>query len=440
MNLLKIGGVFLSLLSAYTVQADTLKQVIERTLHSNPDIEVMTRSRLAADYSLRQAQAGYLPSLDIQLGYGWENSDNITTTINNADDLSLMRREASISLQQMLFDGFDTRYATAQQRAQVEAFAHRVQESSDIVVLRTVEVFLDTFRRQTLVELAKDHLIVHQKTLQQIEKLFQKGAGRKADVKQAESREALAVANLLQHQGQVRDTESNYRRITGELPNDLQEAQHQAVFQVLPAHLETALAQAMQHNPLLKASNSDLAAAQAAYDQARSHLMPTLDVELSASRNNNLDGVEFKNNDLTAMLRLRYNLYNGGANQAKRMETAERVSAAKAAVQRTQRRIEEDVRLTWNALQTLRERIAYMEKHVEASEEVVTAYEQQFKLGQRSLLDVLDSKSELYNAKSALVNARHAEVIGVYRLLGNTGQLLPALGIEALPEALAQAK
>jgi len=435
MKLFKVAGIFISLCVANSTYANTLKQVIERTLHSNPDVEVTTRTRLAADHSLRQAQAGYLPSIDVNLGYGWENSDNITTETNNNGSLNLARREASISLKQMLFDGFDTRYTSAQQQARVDASAHRVQESSNIVVLRTIEVFLDVFRRQTLVELAKDNLVVHQKTLEQIQKLFKRGAGRKADVKQAESREALAVANLLQNQGQIRDTEANYQRVTGEMPKDLQEAKHQNAFQAISSDLKAALAQAVQYNPVLKAANSDLDAAQAAYKKARSTLMPKLDVELSASRNNNLDGVEFKNNDVSAILRLNYNLYRGGANQAKRMETAERVNAAKAAVKRAQRIVEEDLRLTWNALQTIRERIAYMEKHVEATQEVVAAYEQQFKLGQRSLLDVLDSKNELYNAKSALVNARYGEVISTYRLLASTGQLLPVLGIEALPEA-----
>lgn len=435
MKLFKAACIFVSLCVAYPLAADSLKQVVERTLHSHPDVEVLTHSRLAADYRLRQAQAGYLPSLDVNLGYGWENSDNITTSINNGGDLSLSRREASISLKQMLFDGFDTRYGAAQQQAQVDAFAYRVQEGSDNIALRTVEVFLDVFRQQSLLSLAKDNLVVHQKSLEQIQQLFERGAGRKADVKQAESREALAVANLLQTQGQVRDTESNYRRVTGEVPKDLQEAEHEAAFQAIPDDLDAALAHAMQHNAILKAANSDLQAAQAAYDQARSSLMPKIDVELSASRNNNLDGIEFKNNDLSAMLRLRYNLYRGGADQAQRMETAERVSAAKASVQNIQRRLEEELRLAWNALNTIRQRITYLEKHVAASQEVVTAYEQQFKLGQRSLLDVLDSKSELYNAKSALLNARYAKVISAYRLLTSTGQLLPVLGVAALPEA-----
>jgi len=340
-----------------------------------------------------------------------------------------------LSLKQMLFDGFDTRYSAQRQQARVDAAAHRVQETSDTVALRTVEVFLDVFRRQSLVELAKDNLVVHQKILEQIQALFDKGAGRKADVKQAESREALAVANLLQAQGQLRDTETNYQRVTGTPPQNLETAQHQAVEQALPANEKSALEQAVLRHPSVQAAQSELQAAQAAYEQARSYAMPKLDLELSASRNNNLDGVESKNNDVSALLRMRYNLYRGGADRARRMESAERVSAAKATLQRAQRTVEEDLRLNWNAFHTIQERLGYLEKHVAASQEVVNAYEQQFKLGQRSLLDVLDAKNELYNAKSALISAHYGKTISLYRLLANTGQLLSVLGVEALPEA-----
>ncbi len=435
MKLAKMTGALISLCIALPASADTLKNVVQRTLQTNPDIAVMARTRLVADHVLRQARAGYLPSIDLNLGYGWENSDNITTETNKSGDLNLSRREASLSLKQMLFDGFDTKYSTARQQERVNASAYRVQDSSNTVALRTVEVFLDVFRRKTLTELAKDNLVVHQKTLGQIRQLLKSGAGRKADVNQAESREALAVANLLQHQGQIRDTEANYQRVTGELPENLEPAEHHTFIQAVPADVQQAIEHAVHDNPVLKAAHSDLSAAQAAYAQTRSSFMPQVDVELSASRNKNLDGVEFKNNDVSAMLRLRYNLFRGGADQAKRMETAERINAAKATLQRTQRTIEEELRLTWNALHTIRERISYLETHVASSKAVVIAYEQQFKLGQRSLLDVLDSKSELYNAKSALTNAHYGEILSVYRLLASTGQLLPTFGIQSSPEA-----
>ena len=51
-----------------SVSAQSLKEVIQHTLNTNPDVEIVAKNRLAAEQELRQARAGYLPSVDISLG------------------------------------------------------------------------------------------------------------------------------------------------------------------------------------------------------------------------------------------------------------------------------------------------------------------------------------------------------------------------------------
>jgi outer membrane protein, adhesin transport system len=419
--------------------ADTLVEVVKKTLETNPDVRMSVSTRLAADHELRQAQAGYLPSIDLQAGYGKQRSDNYTTFSRSGGAIDLDRQEASLTLTQMLFDGFDTRNESLKRAAKLDAAAWRVQESSESIGLKAIEVFLEYFRRQELVELAKDNLVIHQKTRNQINELFTQGAGRKADVQQSESREALASSNLEYSSGFVLDAEANYLKVVGETPKNLVSPEHQLARENLPKNSDMALALIPQH-PTLKAFQAEVEAAQAAHAQARSPMMPRLDLELEASKNKNLDGIEYKNDDARAMLKLRYNFYKGGAHQARLKETAERLNLAKENLIRAQRALEEETRLAWNALQTVGKRLNYLQQQVFSAEAVTDSYKQQFKLGQRSLLDVLDSESELYNAKSALISARYTESFGIYRLLAATGRLLPTLKINPLPESAAATK
>ena len=59
----------------------------------------------------------------------------------------------------------------------------------------------------------------------------------------------------------------------------------------------------------------------------------------------------------------------------------------------------------------------------------MSAYQEQFVLGQRSLLDVLDAENELFNSSSQAATANGNALIAAYRLKALTGDLIPSFGI-----------
>lgn len=438
-KILFIITVFSGCLPLGITHAITLIEAIQKTVETNPDVLVTTGNRRAVDQELVQARAGYLPSINLVGGYGRENSDNLTTRSRYPEgDVTLNRQEAGVTVSQMLFDGFDVKYNVEHQDARVDAATYQVLNISENTGLRVVETYLEVLRRQELLELAKDNLIIHQKTLQQIRAVAEGGAGQRADVQQSESRLALATSNMIRAQGNLREAEANYQRVIGEVPAALTHVQRELVEKALdlPTSLGKALELATTTHPNLKGAMADLQAAQAQHRQTGASFLPHFDLELGASKNKNLDGVDGANDDLSAMVRMRYNLYRGGADKARRREAAERVSAAQESVQRTQRLVEEEVRVSWNALTTMRERLVPLQKYVAASEQVVTAYKEQFKLGRRSLLDMLDSENELFEARSALVIGRYTELFGMFRLAASLGLMLDKLGIKRPQESV----
>ena len=78
--------------------------------------------------------------------------------------------------------------------------------------------------------------------------------------------------------------------------------------------------------------------------------------------------------------------------------------------------------------------MSFRRQHVESSEKSRDAYQQQFSLGQRTLLDLLDSENEVFSARTALVNTQYDEMFAMYRILNSMGMLLQGLNVE-LPEA-----
>jgi outer membrane protein, adhesin transport system len=436
---MKIRFIFLLFLTLPGfLHAKTLTEVIQHTLETNPEVLITLNNRRALDQELRQVQSGYWPNIELRGGYGRENSDNATTRNSGGGDVTLTRQEMGVSLSQMLFDGFSVKHGVARQQSLVNSATYKVQNTRENIALITAEVYLETLRRWELLELSKNNVVIHQKTLQQIRTLVKGGAGRKADIKQSASRLALAKSSLVNAEGNLRNAQINYQRVTGELPHSpksLAVPPRAPLQKALPENVTEALNNALNTHPSLQVAKAELEAAYSANRQAKSHFLPRFFLELDATNNKNLDGVPGENDDMSAMLTMRYNLFRGGADKARTQETAERIGSAKEEIRRIQRIIEEKVQLSWNSLRTIRARLAYLKIHLESTEEVLRSYKEQFKLGQRSLLDVLDSENELFNARASLVSAQYNEILSIIRVLESSGLLLKILDIKGPEES-----
>ena len=287
-------------------------------------------------------------------------------------------------------------------------------------------------RQQKLVDLATTNLEAHERTHDQIRLRSERGVGRGSDMDQSKGRVALAKANQIAEQSNLRDAETTYLRVIGLTSESLSEPQTPVNF--IPATLDEAISQALDNHPTLKSAQADVESANAQHDTAISPFYPRVDFELGASANNNLDGIDGHNNDVTAMFRMRYNLLNGGKDNARRQETGYLINQAAEIRNNTHRQVEQSVRLSWNALQTVMNQMEYFKLHVDSSENSRDAYQQQFSLGQRTLLDLLDSENEVFTARQDLVNAQYDQLFAMYRILNSMGSLLQGL-VVALPES-----
>lgn len=436
---IEFAGVVLSILAfamPEPARAEALEAVIAQTLATSPDVRQVAANRRATDQQLQQSYAGYLPRVDFNGVYGFENSDNPTTRGLGEGDVSMTRRELGLTARQMVYDGNAVSSDVEFQRSRVRSAAHRVGETSESTALRTVEVYLEVLRRQEIVALAEESVTLHRTILEQI-RARAKGAGNTADVTQAEARLALAQSSLVGAKGNLFTARNSYQRVVGETPSELVEPSPPQAG--LPANLDEALQRARDRHPTLMAAMAELEAAQAQRGGSRAAFLPRFDLELGTTNNHNLDGVSGTNRDLTALLRMRYNLFRGGADQARQRETAERVTAAQQGLDRALRQINEGVRVAWDGLETARQRLEFLTAHRDASERVLNAYRKQFGIGQRTLLDVLDSENELFNARTARVSGRYAVSLGVYRLIGSTGELLPTLKLAPPADSAPQA-
>lgn len=409
-------------------QAETLPEAMQSALQVHPEIQAASNARLSAEEELKAAKGGYLPRIDLLGGYGRENTDSPSTRGNTHHEETLTRGESSLRLQQMIFDGFATPAEVGRHRATVNARAYELLSSSERTGLRVSEVYLDLLMRRALVQLAEDNLRSHERIFDQINLRSQRGVGRMADLDQADARLAQARNNLLTERTNLADAEVNYYSIVAKLPENLSVPN---AVNGLPGSLAEARALMLQTSPILSSAQSDVEAAEQQYRAGKAAFYPRFDAELSRNADNNLDGARGHSNEWRAMLNMRYNLFAGGSDKASLQSKAYQVNQAMDIRNNALRVLNEELGLAWNAMDNAREQLPIAQQYVERSSRVRESYQQQFTLGERTLLDLLDSENELFTASRRLEEVRFAERFSQYRIQAALGVLLKNHGVVA---------
>jgi len=417
-------------LSSYVVSAQPAANVhdaVVQAIESNPELQASWHAFKASGYQVSGARAGYLPSVDVAVTAG-----KATRDFDGLDRYST--GQGQISLTQSLFDGFRT-------SGQVEYFEgarlvryYELLNSVETTAFDAVNAYEDVSRERALLSSARDNYAKHQEVFSQIEERVTSGVGRKVDLEQVAGRLALAETNLLTEASNLHDVTARYLRIVGQLPaTDLTASSLSQTN--LPANIREALQLAYQGNPGFHAAIKNITATQANVKVERSGYLPKAELRARqvTSRNSNGfdDRVDYdRYGDESAVeLAITYNLFAGGATRSAVRRALEEVNQAKDQRDKACVDLRQTTQIAYNDSQRLKEQLRSLDQHRRSSDKVRTAYSEQFKIGQRSLLDLLDAENEYFQANRAYTSAEADLNIAHARTLAAMGSLLPALNI-----------
>jgi adhesin transport system outer membrane protein len=419
-------------------KAATMSEVVQHTIQTNPEILQSAANRRAIDQELNQARGLYWPQVDLRAAWGPEYSNNTTTRGRGTRGTDtpgrwLPRAESQLTLQQRLFDGFETESEIERQAARSDAAAHRVRERSEFIALDAVQAYLDVLRNTEIVDQAAGNVEGHKRHLGNVRTRFQGGQSGIGDVRQAEARVADSEATLVSTQRDLEDSIIFFSRVVGREADDMVRPELKGSW--LPRNVGAAAEIGIANNPTIKLAEADLDVSRAEISATKVSFWPTLNLELSGTRNDNLDGTPGVNHDFTGLVVLRYNLFRGFIDQARTREFVERFSESHQRLLDLKRRTKQEVRNSWNAMTKSQERLKVLTAQVKANEQVLDTYRQEFQIGQRDLLDLLDAQNELFNSRVQAITSDFVAQFGGYRLLASMGELLNVLGVSVRDEA-----
>lgn len=418
--------------------AMSLVDAVGIAVDSNPQIGEAMANREATEFELQQAFGLYAPRVDLQASTGIERLDNPSRRAAGIQDDPLFANQVGLVATYSILDGGFRQAEANRQAARVDGASARVLERSEYIGLEVTRQYFQVLLQMKVVGLAAENVSFHQTTLSNVQDSISSGNLTAADRDQAVERLNSAKAKLSEAQDALVQAEIAFNKLVGTaLRNPTQPGR---VGGALPTNLAAALSIARSANPQIKMAQADVDAAAQVVQKSIAGKAPTLSLEGRAQAGYDINGVDGYTTDLQANLVFKMNIFDGGIQDAQVQENERRLTEAMMAQQQSFRDVEEAVRVSWQLL-TYQQSVALQYKQqLDASDNLVSSYREQFTVGQRSLLDVLDAQNTRFNVQVLYQTASYSARFAEYRILASTGGLLAYLGVKPPEQATVYAR
>jgi adhesin transport system outer membrane protein len=410
----------------------TLPGAIEKAVLQNPEVKLKYHNLLAVQQERRAAAGAWQPRIDVEVASGANQYKSPATP----STLNYGSSRASVQLRQVLFDGFATRSDVRRLSYGEQAAYFELLASSNQTALEVGRAYIDVIRYRELVELAAANYATHEVVFDKIVQKVSAGVGRRVDLEQVTGRLSLAESNWLTEVSNLHDVSARYQRLVGDIPAETL-APVQPLGEFLPVGVGY-LSDATRTNPDFLAAVSTIRAYRADSELRKAANYPTVELRARQGYQTNTNGALGDYNDASIEVVLNYNLYRGGSDAARIKQYAAKLESAFDLRDKACRDIYQTGQIAFNDSIRLISQLKLLSQHELSMSKARQAYQQQFDIGQRSLLDLLDTENELYQARRALANAEYDLRLSDVRVLSVSGSLLEVFSLKPLSSVLPQ--
>lgn len=397
-----------------------LDAVLREVAITNPRILEAVKVYDSVKEELKSAKSGYRPNLSTSMSVGQEVTDG--ASYNNVRK-DLTASTASLYAKQNIFNGFGTDNFVDETKARAMSAAYQALDTANTVFEETIEAYLNVLKEQALLNLEEKNVYIQAQILDQIKQKTESGFGRQSDLLNAQARLALARANFISQQQNLKQAAVRLHKYLGRFadPRQLEEPEMNFEF---PDNVEEVVDIAFNNYPALEVARYNVVAKKYTMKRTGSRYFPTLDAELRADYSNNTGGDEGDSTSYSAMLKMNYDIYDGGKRSADRSKNYADILKENERSYIERRNLNEAVRLAWNIKIAEDKKFSYLKENEDLSEKTMDAFKEEYQLGRRTLLELLDMENQLEAAKKALEESRFATMLSYFRVMHVTGMLL----------------
>ena len=417
-------GTFASLLLSSFSHAQTIEQMLSTLTHNHPQVRSAIKSVASSKQEIKKAASGFLPTVNIASDFGPETIDSPTTrSSNDGKKWQKSKQTTTLTVTQNLFQGFEDTAATRTARLNKLISETTLKKTNQDIMMTGVSAFIDVLRQTQLLELATQNEDTIQIQLNLEDERVQTGSGIAIDLLQAKSRLQLAKERRVRFEGGMQNSITRYIQVFNEAPDIEKIIEPMPTADLIPNSLEAATKIALSENPQIQNKDQQIAVARERKRSARSDLFPSLNFVSKFNYEKHNNGTVGTRRDASFLLQANWDLFTGLTSRANIAQASYDHAASQDDYEFMVRKVNESARIAWQNLNTSRERLNQLENAVNIASEVFDSRQKLRAAGKDTVINVLDAKSEIINARINLTRASFNEREAIYALLLAMGRL-----------------
>ncbi|CAI1580782.1 Outer membrane protein tolC precursor [Serratia quinivorans] len=407
-------------------QAENLLQVYKQARESNPDLRKTAADRDAAFEKINEARSPLLPQLGLTAGYDYTNGYRDNNGVNSNVT------SGSLALTQTVFDMSKWRALTLQEKTAGISDV-TFQTSSQQLILDTATAYFNVLSAIDTLSYTQANKQAVYRTLDQTTQRFNVGLVAITDVQNARSSYDTVLAAEVTARNNLDNALEKLRQVTGTFYPELASLNTDRFNTQRPDAVNNLLKEAESRNLSLLSARLSQDLAREQIRSAQTGYMPTVDVSASTGISNTKyngsatrDSTRYGDSDAGQnKVGISFNmpLYNGGQTNSQVQQAQYNFVGASEKLESAHRSVVQTVRSSFNNVNASISSINAYQQAVVSAQSSLDATEAGYQVGTRTIVDVLDATSALYNAKQQLSSARYTYLINQLNIKSALGTL-----------------
>ena len=405
-----------------SLEATSIKDVVEHTVQNNEDIISKSLNNKAFRKYIDEQKGGYYPKLDLTAYL--EKKKTVEDSNNSAITSDSEQNGSNIQLdfEQLIYDGNLT--PSKIKEAKASYTSNKLKNSNDVetILLDSINSYLEMLQYDERVANSESNLKVHESYLS-IAKETEAINGEILDKVQTKAKIHSAKSSLFNEMNSKNSAKSAFNKNVGMQISDgicrpvIDESK-------IPATFDALQKKALTTNYAILEQIANIKEQKAIVAQENSNFLPTLKFKLQGIYDKDLiDQENLDTSIYSGKLELKYNLFNGLSDKRRTQREELFLKEAQLKLDSTTKAVMDDLNVSYETYKIAKKQIVELKQFIEENKTIIDIYNDQFDAGTRNFIDVLNVEADLYNSKTNLINTEFAMYKAYYEILKNTSSL-----------------
>ena len=417
--------IFCTLVFPLSAFSATLKEALKQTFDNNLELQAERKNLEIQQEVINMSRSDLLPSLTLSSTKNFEDTNKLTN--QSGGDASITDTDtmtSSIKLEQTLLDG-------SGRKTEYEKSKLGLNLTEAKLVKKEQEIFLRAIEAYTGLILAYEKLNINEENVNLLQRQFEldnarlsRGQITASDLAQSQSSLAGAQARYIEAQNNIVTSKLNYENVIGTIAEEAKLKKIYNAQVTIPKNLSEAKKISLEKSPELIIAEIEYGQSELDVKIARSDLSPTAKISLERTYTDDLSATYDEREKDVLQATVSWPFQFGGKNKSNVSKNLQAKGMKRLLLENAQKNNTQSVTSSWSTLQSSRSFLQAVQSQVKASEVATEGISFEYESGSgRSTFDVLQSRSNLINAKINLAEAERSYLLAQYRVLKSVGLL-----------------